>query len=307
MALAIELPAQSLTGSFLIKYSKRLAADKWKQLDSTDGALFFKRQIRKDSAVYTAYLQVIDLRLMKLLQITKEAGNKGLGEGKYYCGKNSNSPYFKRVSHEVVLNLQQAAAGDQLFLAINGVFFEQYKDSTQLSFPLKTGGKIISWGSSLYGPVKNAANIYYDSVQLKALIINKSSAAIVNYDIKTGYPLNNNAVTDAIVTYEYKDHPARVLAGNMVNRFHVIGTLNADSKAGDEILLILTVDKTTLDNAAVQLRLLGIKSDIITIGGTSVFVYNTKMGITQYPGKNEPQYEGEYIELPHYIVIISKK
>lgn len=308
MALVINLPAQRLTGSFLIKYSKRLATDKWEQLDSTDGAVFFKKEIRKDSTVYTAYLQVIDLREMKLLQITRQTGNKGLGEGKYYSEKSGNSPYFKRFSHSVVLDLQPARAGNRLFSAINGVFFEQYEDSTQLSFPVKKGGKIISWGSSLYGPVKNAADNYYNNVQLKALLIKKNSAAIVNYDIKTGYPLNNNTVPDAIVTYDYKDHPARVLANNMVNRFHVVGTLNADCKAGDEILVILTVEKTTLDNAAAQLRLLGIKSDIITIdGGTSVFVYNRKMGITEYPGKNEPQHEGEYIRIPHYIVIASKK
>src|ERR687885_682499 len=70
------------------------------------------------------------------------------------------------------------------------------------------------------------------------------------------------------VTDEYKelygDHPARVLGKNQANRYQLIGTLDLDGIKGDELLLIMTVNRTTLGEGADLLRQLGVEGEIIT-------------------------------------------
>jgi hypothetical protein len=114
---------------------------------------------------------------------------------------------------------------------------------------------------------------------LQALVWDDSGAYITDYDPANGAPLDQSSVKNAIVSYQYSDHPAKVLAQNQVNRYHVIGTLDFDGIKGDELLLIMTVNRATLDRAANLLRQLGVKDNIITIdGGSSTYLLNSRQG-----------------------------
>lgn len=282
--------------------------DAYKIIDTIEGAGLFSKTVSVDTGSYEVYLQVINLKYISVSHIISETGNKGLKEGRYYNGYlKSNSPYYKAIPQAVVLG-NLASLGGRVFSVINAAFFEEYNDSTQLAFPIKIDGKVLTGGSSPYGPCDSPMHAYYKKAQLKALVINRESAAIMNYHHQAGYPLNLWSVKNALVTYSYKDHPANLLANNPVNRYHVIGTLNNDNIPGDELLLILTVNKTTLENAAGHLRQLGVKGDIITVdGGSSVFLYNSSEGIIQYPGLMDKAGKTSFIRLPHYLVFMKKE
>jgi hypothetical protein len=181
----------------------------------------------------------------------------------------------------------------KLWGLMNAAFFEQYGDSTQIAFPLKINGKFLTSGSSPYGPQKNPKKDYYKTTTLKALVWNETMITIKDYSTKTGVPLSDPDVKNAVVSYDYKDHPAKALYNDTPNRYHVLGTKNNQ-------LYMLTVDKMSLENAAQQLRNLGVESDIMTIdGGVSVFIFNQKKGVLELPSNLEKQ-------LPHYLVFVKK-
>ncbi|MCZ0905074.1 hypothetical protein ON021_34790, partial [Microcoleus sp. HI-ES] len=86
--------------------------------------------------------------------------------------------------------------------------------------------------------------------------------------------MNQKEVQNAVVTYEYKDHPAKLISKNPANRYHVIGTLDKDGRKGNELLAIITVNEATLDAAAKLMREFGVKGDIVTIdGGLSTYLF----------------------------------
>lgn len=263
----------------------------YRSLDLIDGARLYKTQLSEGNE---AYLQVIDLRKMQIDQIIGEMGEVGFHEGKYYKETGSySSPYFQMKVFSDIWNEYKLLYGKQVFSMMNCAFFEQYKSSTQLAFPVKLNGQIITAGSSPYGPFSQTANDYYKGIKLKVLVWNEKSAYITDYDPQLGSPLDEPTVQNAIVSYRYSDHPAKVLGHNRANKYHVIGTLNKDNAPGDELILILTVNKATLDEAADLLRNLGVKGDIITVdGGTSTFISNPRTGNLLVPNTSN---------LPHYL------
>ena len=137
---------------------------------------------------------------------------------------------------------------------------------------------------------------------MQALVWDDSFAYITDYDPATGMPLNQSSVKNAIVSYQYRDHPAKVLAQNPVNRYHVIGTLDFDGIKGDELLLIMTVNRATLDQAAALLRQLGVKGNIITIdGGSSTYLLNSQQGDIILPQPANQEDNPIFRKLPHYL------
>ncbi|MEH2402023.1 MAG: hypothetical protein V7K19_01940 [Nostoc sp.] len=58
---------------------------------------------------------------------------------------------------------------------INCSLFEQYQSSSQLSFPIKLNGVVISGGTSPYGPIKQPKEKYYTNIHLKALVLQGGS------------------------------------------------------------------------------------------------------------------------------------
>ncbi|MCC5628750.1 phosphodiester glycosidase family protein [Nostoc sphaeroides CHAB 2801] len=272
----------------------------YQSLQTIDGAALYKKQLTNGNE---AYLQVIDLRKMQIDQITGEVDNMGLNEGKYYKGEGGHySPFFQNKLFSEVTDEYKKLYANNVFSMINCSFFEQYQSSTQLSFPIKLNGVVISGGTSPYGPIKQPKDKYYSNIHLKTLVWNSKQAYITDYNPVSGSPLNQNAVKNAIVTYRYSDHPAKVLAQNQANKYQVIGTLNKDGVKGDELLLIMTVNQATLDEAADLLRKLGVKGDIITVdGGRSTYLFNSQSGNIIVPQLSNSQENPAFRDLPHYL------
>lgn len=102
------------------------------------------------------------MQKIQIDQIVGEVDNLGLGKGKYYQGEGAyNSPFFQMKLFSEVTNKYQQLYGDKTFSLINGAFFEQYKSSTQISFPIKINGKIITAGNSPYGPISTPKHSFY--------------------------------------------------------------------------------------------------------------------------------------------------
>ncbi|MEH2077911.1 MAG: hypothetical protein V7K57_26530 [Nostoc sp.] len=272
----------------------------YQPLQSIDGAALYKKELTNGNE---AYLQVINLGKMHIDQIIGEVDNMGLNEGKYYQGEGKYySPFFQRKLFSEVVNEYKELYANNVFSMINCSFFEQYESSTQLSFPIKLNGVVISGGTSPYGPIKEPKDKYYSNIHLKALVWDNKQAYITDYNQVSGAPLNQNAVKNAIVTYRYSDHPAKVLAQNQANKYQLIGTLDKDGVKGDELLLIMTVKQATLDEAADLLRKLGVKGDIITVdGGTSTYLFNSQNGNIIVPQQSSLQENPTFRNLPHYL------
>ncbi len=277
----------------------------YKPLHIVDGAALYETATENGSK---AYLQIIDLKKMQIDQLVGNVNNLGNGEGKYYQGEETaQSPFFEMNLFSKVNHKYRELYEDQIFSMINCAFFEQYKSTTQLSFPIKLNGKIITAGSSPYGPIRTPKHNYYRQVQLKALVWDDQGAYITDYNPITGAPLSFPDVQNAIVSYKYSDHPAKVLANNQINKYHVIGTL-AENGVNSDVLLILTMKKATLDEGAKLLCKLGVKSDIITIdGGSSTYLFNSQVGNIVRP---EPSYLNcglIFRKLPHYLAFRKRK
>ncbi len=272
----------------------------YQPLQTIDGAALYKKQLTNGNE---AYLQVIDLGKMHIDQITGEVDSMGLNEGKYYKGEGAYySPFFKNKLFSEVADEYKKLYADNTFSMINCSFFEQYESSTQLSFPIKLNGVVITGGTSPYGPIKEPKDKFYNNIRLKTLVWDNKQAYITDYNQVNGTPLNQKAVKNAIVTYRYSDHPAKVLAQNQANKYQVIGTLNKDGVKGDELLLIMTVNQTTLDEAADLLRKLGVKGDIITVdGGRSTYLFNSQNGNIIVPQLSNLQENPTFRQLPHYL------
>lgn len=225
--------------------------------------------------------------------------------GLYYPNESDeSSPFFQRLTVAAVCDRYQAQHPSGVFSIINASFFEDYESSTRLSFPIKVNGALVTAGSSPYGPIEEPADAYYRTVQLKALTWDDEKATISDYDPATGYPLNQPSVQNGLVSYAYQDHPAYVLAGDPVNRYHVIGIVSIDDAESTARLLIASANRTTLQDAAEVLRQRGVAGDIMTIdGGISTYLWSATAGDLVLPqvaeGENVPA-------LPHYLGIRSK-
>ena len=282
--------------------------------DTTPSTLSSKRLLEVDGAVLEQifleqqnkiYLQTIDLRRMQIDQIIGKIESKESKSLYYPSLAGVSSPFFERLTPTAARSRYQEQHPSTVFSVINASFFEEYESSTRLSFPIKLNGVLISGGSSPYGPVQKPADAYYRRVKLKALVWDSDTVKIIDYDPATGYPLNQPDIENALVSYDYRDHPAYVLADDPVNYYHVIGIVESekDSKAGNK-LLVATAARSTLKQAAEMLRQRGVKGTIMTIdGGISTYLWNVKAGDLVLPqvasGETVPA-------LPHYLGIRSK-
>jgi hypothetical protein len=265
-----------------------------------DGAVLSKRLLKGDNV---AYLQVIDVRKMHIDQFVEETSRKGEKQGKYYQGEGKfPSPYFKMKTVAEVQKQYQTQYGASVFSLLNGAFFEDYQASSRLSFPIKINGKIITGGSSPYGPIRKPADPHYKTVRLKTLVWDDQKVSIVDYTTSTGAPLNQGVVKNAIVSYQYQDHPAYVFNPKAVNRYYLLGTLDQDRQAGDESLVILTMIRGTLAESAQVLREFGVKSEILTLdGGSSTYLFNPQAGAISLPQPAQDDGDPNLRKLPHYI------
>jgi hypothetical protein len=189
------------------------------RLVAVEGATLDRFPAEKGNVIY---LQTLDLHKVQIEQLTGSVDRSRTAPGFYYPnqGKES-SPYFQRLTVAQVRKDYQQRHRLGIFSIINASFFEDYQKSTRLSFPLKLNGKVITAGSSPYGPIPKLADPYYRKVQLQALIWDNTKATIAPYNPANGSPLDRASVRNALVSYRYQDHPAYVLAGDPANRYHV--------------------------------------------------------------------------------------
>jgi hypothetical protein len=250
-----------------------------------------------------AYLQTIDLRKMQIDQLVGEVAKEEAAKGLYY--PNNVSPFFKRLTRSEVRNTYIKQHSYKIFSIVNASFFEEYKSSTRLSFPIKVNGALITAGSSPYGPIQKPAEPHYQTVQLKALTWDDTKATVSDYNPETGYPLSQPGIQNGIVSYAYQDHPAYVFNNDPANLYHVIGVFNSNDEAKAHRLLIITTNRTTLEGAAEILRQQGVKSDIITIdSGISTYLWSPQAGELISPQVAEGE---KTVALPHYLGIRAKK
>ncbi|NJM76132.1 MAG: hypothetical protein HC852_10490 [Acaryochloridaceae cyanobacterium RU_4_10] len=293
--LSVLLTTYGLTGC--TKSTKSLASKPVSQrLAAIDGATLDRLDLQNGNV---AYIQTIDLRKVQLDQLMGEVDHTQTAKGTYYPSQNKNSsPFFKRLTVSDIRNQYQKRYGAGIFSIINASFFEDYKVSSRLSFPIKLNGKVISTGNSPYGPIPSPADSYYRNIQLKALTWSDGQVAITNYNPTTGYPLNQPTVKNALVSYIYKDHPAYTLAKDPANKYHVLGILKPNQ------LAIVTVNRTTLESAAHLLRQKGVRDDLMTIdGGISTYLWNSKAGDLILPQVAEKE---KVAALPHYLGLRQK-
>jgi hypothetical protein len=87
----------------------------------------------------------------------------------------------------------------------------------------------------------------------------------------------------------------------------LIGTARTSGNMADNLVVIMTFNKGNIELAAAHLRELGIKSDIIALGGSaSAFLYNRKKGMLEVPGVSLGSSGVGGIRLPHFL-FFSKK
>jgi hypothetical protein len=277
-------------------------------LKSLDSASAQGAASQSQSGGKQAYLQVVDLRKMTLEQVLGDLRKPGTGQGIYYQGETKfPSPFFQNLLFSDVqqqtlqrLKSNKASSFDRLFSIFNGAFFEQHEASTQLAFPLKHRGTVVSGGNSPYGPRQSPGDAQFKDVQLLALSWKRDQVAIGPYHPTSGTPLTDKTIAEAVVSYDYRDHPAYRYSKDSANRFHLLGTIDADGKPGDELLLIVTVNLATLDQAAALLRELGVTGSIMTIdGGASTYLFTPKLGALTIPAPTQKASR----QLPHYFVI----
>jgi hypothetical protein len=198
--------------------------------------------------------------------------------GDYY--PDSKSPAFIRIDAARVLEGYRTTHGDKVQALINASFFERYNLATELSFPIKQNGKIITGGSSPYGPVEAPKDERYKSVILKALVWNDHAVKVVDYDHKTGGVLNGTAFPNGLVTYDYKDHPANVLAGDPVGQYQLMGTFPTRDGGLPDVLFVLTIIKGRMVEGAEVLKRNGVAGTIVTVdGGPSTHLCTKESGV----------------------------
>jgi hypothetical protein len=281
----------------LLSTSSCTETNRFHLLTQVEGAKLYQASLKNGN---TAYLQTFDLRKIQIDQLMGRIEQVGKGKGLYYQGKGkSDSPFFKMQTATATAQNYQALYGDQVFSIINFSFFEDYTASSRLSFPIKLNGKVITGGSSPYGPIANPADPAYKTIHLKALLWDDRHVEIADYNPKTGSPLNQMRVQNAIVSYEHKDHPAHLLGGDPPNRYQVLGTFQQVTE--EKMLAIISVNRATLEEAANLLRQSGleVKDPIMTFdGGTSSYLFSAQQGRLLLPQAIGSKSEAV---LPHYL------
>jgi hypothetical protein len=206
-----------------------------------------------------AYLQLIDLRRMRIDQVVGPADAAAPPRSAYYPA--AGSPRFQRLTVDRMQLSCRGRYAAAAFSAVNFAFFESYDPSTALAFPVKVNGRVITGGSGPYGPVAHPKDPYYRSTVLRALTWTDHGVTITPYDIATGAPLSDQDVQNAVVTYAYADHPSYALAGDPPNRYQLLGVVDA---AGSPALAVLTLDRASLQVGAQLLRQHGVTGDVLT-------------------------------------------
>ena len=242
----------------------------------------------------TVLLQWADLRAIAVDQVL---GPKAGGGAASAFHPAAPSPRFLPLDPAAAVRQVEARGG--ALAVLNGAFFETPGEpTTQIAFPVARAGRVVTGGSSPYGPGRPGAEGERWGRPLRALGLGDTVAHVASYDPVTGSPLDQPAFADAVVSYAPDAHPSRI-----ATRFHVLGALDADGDGTTETLLVTTSDgRTTIDVPAALLTRLGVAPEALLAldGGASVFVWSRQAGTLHRPtpaGGRDPQ------RLPHYLTL----
>jgi hypothetical protein len=240
----------------------------------------------------TALLMRYDITNTVIDHICREAPSQNTKIGDYY--PNSKSPAFERLDAKDVASAYKAKHRDRTIIIMNCSFFERYDPATELSFPIKMDGKIVTGGSSPYGPCPNPEDSRYKAVTLKALVWNDRAVSVVDYDHTTGGVLNDPNFANAIVTYAYEDHPANVLAGDPVGSYQLMGIKSMGDSKPSTFLYTLTIERGRMVDGAAALKRHGVNGSVLTVdGGPSTHLWLSGLGdIVTTASKTLPHYLG---------------
>jgi hypothetical protein len=240
----------------------------------------------------SAWLSRFNIATTAIDHIALDAPTKSMPVGLYF--PSSGSGEFTRLDAASVLGNYRAAHEDKAQALINCSFFERYDAVTELSFPIKRAGRILTGGSSPYGPCKTPRDPRYRQVKLKALVWNDRAINVVDYDHVTGGILNDPIFPDALVTYDYRDHPATVLAGDPVGQYQLMGTFPTRDGGLPDVLFVLTIVKGRMADGAALLKRNGVAGTILTVdGGPSTHLWHHKAGsVITTESKSLPHYLG---------------
>jgi hypothetical protein len=240
----------------------------------------------------SAWLSRFNVATTAIDHIALDAPTKSMPIGLYY--PRSGSGAFTRLDARAVLKNYRAAHGEAAQALINCSFFERYDAETELSFPIKRAGRILTGGSSPYGPIKAPKDARYKSVVLKAMFWNDATIGITDYDPVTGGVLNDPRYPDALVSYDYKDHPATILAGDPVGKYQLMATPDGTTDPKPGTLLVLTIMRGTMAQGANILRQNGVTGTVLTVdGGPSTHLWDKVAGnVIETDSKSLPHYLG---------------
>ena len=245
-------------------------------------------EVASDSGTFL--VQWADLGAIAVEQVLGLEDGVG-GRGLYH--PTAPSPAFALLDPDETVR----RAWDRGALAVmNGAFFETPGEpSSQVAFPLAIGARVVTGGSSPYGPGRPGAEAKRWGRPLRALGLD-TLARVAEYDRQSGAPLGRPGFEDAVVSYAPDAHPTRI-----ATRFHVLGALDTDGDGVTETLVVVTSDgRTRIDAAASLLSRLGVAAgaQIALDGGASVLVWTPRAGTLHRPspigGRPQP--------LPHYLV-----
>jgi hypothetical protein len=225
-----------------------------------------------------AWLSRFDMNKTAIDHIAADVDAASTKVGEYY--PSSESPAFTRIDAGGVLDSYRATNGEKAQALVNCSFFERYDPATELSFPIKRNGEIITGGSSPYGPCQYPADDRYKAVRLKALVWNDRAIKVVDYDHKTGGILNDTAFPNGFVSYDYKDHPANVLAGDPVGQYQLMGTFTTREGGLPDVLFVLTIVQGRMAEGAEVLKRNGVAATVLTVdGGPSTHLWTRANGV----------------------------
>lgn len=252
------------------------------------GDVWSVARVRSDSGAFV--VTWADLRGV-LVEQTMGAAFDSTGPGFYHPSVQSH--VFRTVAPQTVVAQLRGANGDGEALAvINGAFFESPGAGvTQIAFPVSQSGRVVTGGSSPYGPGRpDAAGMRWDA-PLRVLGVRDTLAHVADYDASTGAPLGTGPFRDALASYAPTAHPTRI-----ATRFHVAGALDADGDGTTETLLVVTSDGRTTNAAPIDVaNRLGVDAahQISLDGGASVFVWTRRTEALERNAYDLP--------LPHFL------
>jgi hypothetical protein len=235
-------------------------------------------------------IAVIDLKSWSLVQVLGAQAEGQAAPGIYRPA--STSPAYARITPAGALHEATQALAGAPDVLVNAGFFESYDDATQMAFPLRRSGQWLTGGASPYGPRVEPKHAHYAGVQLHALAWSERGCAVLPLEPGKADDPAFDPFPDAVVSYEWRDHPAVVLSGDPVNRYQLAAVRSSDT------ILLGTFGGVTLAQAASRMIDEGAVGPVLTMdGGISTCLWHPEAGFRQSPDKPG----NAAIGLPHWL------